>query len=105
VMHLYNLGIDGGKLVTDTETIGIGVRALVNGYWGFAAVPAWTSDVRCDGAAVVPVAADLVTRLYRCAAGSMHRWQVDVAAADPRAIEIVSFVPRAGSARTWRLVP
>jgi hypothetical protein len=35
----------------------------------------------------------------------MHRWQVDVAAADPRAIEIVSFVPHAGSARTWRLVP
>ncbi len=68
-------------------------------------MPAWTSDVRCDGTAVVPVAADLVTRLYRCAAGSMHRWQVDVAAADPRAIEIVSFVPHAGSARTWRLVP
>jgi hypothetical protein len=57
-------------------------------------MPGWTSDVRCDGTALAPVSADLVTRLYRCPAGSLHRWQVNVAAADPQAIEIVSFVPR-----------
>jgi TldD protein len=28
----------------DTETLGMGVRVLVNGYWGFAATPYWTPD-------------------------------------------------------------
>lgn len=30
--------------VTDSETIEIGVRALVAGYWGFASGPVWTSN-------------------------------------------------------------
>jgi hypothetical protein len=67
-------------------------------------MPDWASEVRCDGAALAPVAADLVTRLYRCPAGTVHRWQVDVTAPDPRAIEIVSFVPRTVNRNTGRTV-
>jgi TldD protein len=29
---------------SDTETIAVGVRALVDGFWGFAASPLWTPD-------------------------------------------------------------
>ncbi len=29
---------------TDDEVLGVGVRCLVNGYWGFAASPFWTPD-------------------------------------------------------------
>lgn len=42
----------------DTESLWIGVRALVNGYWGFAASPYWVSDeaVRLARAAVAQAA-------------------------------------------------
>lgn len=30
--------------VTDSEMLGVGVRALINGYWGFAASPYWESE-------------------------------------------------------------
>lgn len=33
-----------GLNVKDTESITVGVRALVNGYWGFASGPVWTPD-------------------------------------------------------------
>jgi hypothetical protein len=63
-------------------------------------MPTWTSDVRCDGVPLAPVTEDLVTRLYRCPVSPSHRWQVDVLAADPRAIEVVSFVPRQDNGKT-----
>ncbi len=53
----------------------------------------WTSEVRCDGANLPPATGDLVTRVYRCPGNAYHRWHVALAAADPRAIEIVTFVP------------
>lgn len=34
----------GAGLLSDSESLGIGVRALVNGAWGFAASPYWTVD-------------------------------------------------------------
>ncbi len=33
-----------GGAIADRETCAIGVRALVNGHWGFAASPYWTTD-------------------------------------------------------------
>lgn len=33
-----------GGAPSDTETIAVGVRALADGFWGFAASPAWTLD-------------------------------------------------------------
>jgi TldD protein len=43
VRHQYDMG-DTGRLSADDELLGIGVRALVNGYWGFAACPLWDAD-------------------------------------------------------------
>ena len=43
VVHMYNMPING-HLFLDTEDVGLGVRVLVNGYWGFAASPFWTRD-------------------------------------------------------------
>ncbi len=33
-----------GEFQSDRETVGIGVRTLVNGYWGFSASPFWEGD-------------------------------------------------------------
>jgi hypothetical protein len=58
-------------------------------------MPAWDSDASCNGVPVAPAARDLVTRVYRCGAdASAKRWLIGVTAADPRTIEIVTFVPR-----------
>ena len=41
------MSVDGsfdGRFEVDDETLGVGVRALVNGYWGFAASPYWEPD-------------------------------------------------------------
>jgi len=37
-------GTHQAGLISDSEEMTVGVRALVNGYWGFAASPAWTAD-------------------------------------------------------------
>lgn len=42
VQHRY--GFQDGFFDEDRELLGFGVRALVNGYWGFAASPVWTTD-------------------------------------------------------------
>ncbi len=36
--------VNNGRNVRDAESITVGVRALTNGYWGFASGPAWTPD-------------------------------------------------------------
>lgn len=58
-------------------------------------MPDWQSDAQCNGAPLAPATQDLVTRVYRCASGGVgNHWQVGVAAADPRALEVVTFTPR-----------
>lgn len=45
VQHLYYVNQHpDGDFAGESEILGIGVRALVNGYWGFAASPVWESD-------------------------------------------------------------
>jgi TldD protein len=43
VVHYYNMRGHGG-FSGETEEVGIGVRALVGGAWGFAASPFWTRE-------------------------------------------------------------
>ena len=43
VWHHYSMA-DNGVFEVDDETLAVGVRALVNGYWGFAASPYWEAD-------------------------------------------------------------
>lgn len=57
-------------------------------------MPDWDSRVQCNGVPVDAASADLVTRVYRCAGNRSNHWTVDVAAVDPRALEIVTFVAR-----------
>ena len=62
VMHSY--GMDGqGSFNGDQELLGVGVRALVNGAWGFAASPMWDTDE------VVRLAHDAVIQAKANAAG------------------------------------
>jgi len=43
--HSYSRAMTERLRMSDTtEEIAVSVRALVNGYWGFAASPAWTAD-------------------------------------------------------------
>ena len=42
VSHTY--GMNGRSLDFDDEVLGVGVRVLVNGYWGFAASPFWERE-------------------------------------------------------------
>jgi len=42
--HTYDRKISPREGVRDVEEMTVGVRALVKGYWGFAASPAWTAD-------------------------------------------------------------
>jgi TldD protein len=42
--HTYDRRVDPRGFIRDAEEMAVGVRALVNGYWGFAASPAWTAD-------------------------------------------------------------
>jgi TldD protein len=45
VHHNYGFGgFVSGTFVSDSEVVGVGVRALVNGYWGFAASPLRDAD-------------------------------------------------------------
>ena len=43
VSHEYSF-ITGGVFRSYDEVVGVGVRVLVNGYWGFAASPFWEPD-------------------------------------------------------------
>lgn len=43
IQHQYGM-INKGWFQTDDELVGVGVRVLVNGCWGFAASPEWTDD-------------------------------------------------------------
>jgi TldD protein len=52
-----------GQFSSEEELLGIGVRALVNGYWGFAATPAWNADE------IARVAADAVSQAKANALG------------------------------------
>jgi TldD protein len=44
--HTFTRTINGGSFtgITDAETMVAGVRALVQGYWGFASSPVWSPD-------------------------------------------------------------
>jgi TldD protein len=55
VRHAYDMSGDGVFRIYD-QLLGVGVRALVNGYWGFAASPFWESDE------VVQLARDAVSQ-------------------------------------------
>jgi TldD protein len=44
--HERTRTFDAGTGVDDSESMLAGVRALVNGYWGFASSPVWTPDER-----------------------------------------------------------
>jgi TldD protein len=65
VRHGYGFASDDGigQFTADEELLGIGVRALVNGYWGFAATPGWNADE------VARVATDAVTQAKANALG------------------------------------
>ena len=43
LVHIYIMP-DNGHFALDTEDVGLGVRVLVDGYWGFAASPFWATD-------------------------------------------------------------
>lgn len=63
------MSVTGGR-VTDGERIGVGVRALVNGYWGFAASPIWTADE------MVRLARMAVTQAQENARGTSRRVEI-----------------------------
>jgi TldD protein len=45
VQHHYSFaGPDGGSVTDVSDVVGVGVRTLVNGYWGFTASPVHTTD-------------------------------------------------------------
>jgi len=59
-------------------------------------MPAWETSARCNGAPASLVTADVVTRVYACAAlAEPARWEVSARAADPAAIEFVALDPAA----------
>ena len=58
-------------------------------------MPDWWVQVTCDGAGLVPATQDLVTQVYACASAQpVHHWTIATTAADPHALEIVTFAPR-----------
>jgi TldD protein len=69
VQHRYNLSQGKARFVYDGELVGLGVRALVNGAWGFAAAPLWIGDpaARED---VVSIANDAVQQAKVTSRGS-----------------------------------
>ena len=69
IQHRYGLGVPA--LPSDTETVGCGVRALVDGYWGFAACP--TGEVAAPAAAVVQLAQAAVAQARANATGGTPR--------------------------------
>ena len=59
-------------------------------------MPAWETDARCNGVPATLASADLVTRVYSCAAlAEPARWTVSARAQDASAIEFVAFDPGA----------
>lgn len=64
VQHRYDFGND---VATDNEEVGVGVRALVDGYWGFSAVPSG------DRAAVEQLAQQAVGQAKINAQGAVTR--------------------------------
>ncbi len=42
--HSYLRGISNDRTISDHESMTVGVRALVDGYWGFASGPVWNLD-------------------------------------------------------------
>ncbi len=42
--HSWHRGVSPNMGIGDTELLDVGVRALVNGYWGFASGPIWSAD-------------------------------------------------------------
>jgi TldD protein len=64
VQHHYSFG---GTALGDWEDVGIGVRALVNGYWGFAAYPSG------DRALVEQLARDAVAQATANGRGAVTR--------------------------------
>ena len=65
IHHRYNFDIP--SIPTDTEMVGCGVRALVDGYWGFAACP--TGEVLAPVEAVVQLAQGAVAQARANASG------------------------------------
>lgn len=61
---------DAATGVNDTESMLVGVRALVNGYWGFASSPVWTPD-----------------EMARLAAEAVHQAKTN-ALGKPRAVDL-----------------
>jgi TldD protein len=59
-------------MTADTEMVGLGVRALTSGAWGFAAAPLWVEDPKAWDA-VVPVARDAVRQAQVLATAGMSR--------------------------------
>jgi TldD protein len=79
-MHMYTFsGFENAKLGMDHEPIGVGVRALVHGYWGFAGSP--TAD------------ADTIVRLAREA---VEQAQAN-AKGPPRTVDLGRYPPAVGS--------
>ena len=70
VNHFYNFTKIGHYFGGEAEMLGVGVRALVDGYWGFAACPT------CDEAAVVRLAGDAVALARASTIGP--RWAVEM---------------------------
>lgn len=75
VIHSYGFGIEEGDRLNatfrdDDEYVGVGVRALVDGYWGFSASAVIASDE------VVRLAQDAVGQAKENAKGSP--WTVDL---------------------------
>ncbi len=56
--------------ISDSESLAIGVRALVNGYWGFAASPYWEEDEATQ------LALDAVAQSKFYAQGSVRRVEI-----------------------------
>lgn len=82
VYHQYT--ILPPKLSIDTEMVGLGVRALVNGAWGFAATPLWIGDVTAPEVAA-----------------SVARDAVQLAKATSGGARPVELAPIAMSSGTW----
>jgi TldD protein len=68
VQQVYHFAMDlGNHFAGDYEFNGLGVRALVNGYWGFAASP------RVDGTTAARLAKDAVAQAKANALGTTRR--------------------------------
>ena len=72
VVHMYSMA---SSLEADWEEVGLGVRTLVDGYWGFAASPYWTSE---DAGRL---AQDAVAQSKANAKGPTRRVELGVSAA------------------------